>query len=38
MADRTWTPIELAVIAALILGIVGCAAGAAIAGTAFYRA
>ena len=38
IADRTWTPIELAVLAALILGIVGCAAGAAVAGTAFYRA
>jgi hypothetical protein len=37
-AERLWTRIELAAIAALIIGIVGCAIGIAVSGASVYRA
>src|SRR5690348_2395075 len=37
-SERAWTRIELAAIAALIIGIVGCAIGIAVSGASVYRA
>ena len=37
-ADHAWTRLNLAALCALVLGVVGCAAGAAIDVTGFFRA
>src|ERR1700759_2082999 len=37
-ADRAWTRLNLAALGALVLGVVGCAVGAAIDVTGFFRA
>lgn len=38
IADRAWTRLNLAALCALVLGVVGCAVGAAIDVTGFFRA
>jgi hypothetical protein len=36
--DRAWTRLNLAVLWALVLGVLGCAVGAAVDATGFFRA
>jgi hypothetical protein len=38
IADRAWARLNLAVLGALVLGVIGCAVGAAIDVTGFFRA
>jgi hypothetical protein len=38
MSDRTWTRLNLAALGALVLGVAGCAAGAALDVSGFFRA